>query len=218
MRVTCLGFTKKGNPCKNIGSIGTYKQFCRYHLSHDDGEPQTCNGTTLDGNCCTLITDNSNFCGLHEEKTTLFLIKSPNGIRQGFFNNLKDAERCSKELQTTYGVSRYFQIHRLQWSDDDHYLSEDMSGLKIDVIIAIINEYMGKGYIWITLKTRFFSYIRSLTPRSFDYISGKVVTKHTPFYDAEGNYVGTRTRVDKSNLGERKYVFKLNTLYDVSDL
>ncbi len=205
----CSGITNKGNSCKNSGTMqGTYKFFCRLHLHQDYRKYATCARDD-----CILWIECKGYCNLHNNRDFefkaqfeifrnlhnnnkdygIFRIESPNRIQIGFFDRIEEAENCSKALQLRYDINfqnRYIiPIKRLEWYEDCYYhaLTKNMSALKIDVLINLINEFIGVKYIWITKD----EYVRYSYPVPFDYIPRR---------------------------GEHKYMIKLNTLVDVSEL
>ena len=164
MMSLCSGITKKKLPCRIRVAIRGY--YCRYHVTQELKTSQKiCKGITSSGKPCTLLSLPSDYvCSFHHELVDYYdtvIIITISGYF-GVFNSLEKAEESAMTLQNIEKNCE-LKIRRTYLGDfngtldmtikKNSYYSEtpfstEMSLLKIDCLINLINKFVGYGYVW----------------------------------------------------------------------
>ena len=156
--------------------------FCHLHekQSTEPLEFLKCFGIIKQRTRCylNLRIEQHEFCSLHrryvseplkgdnpEQKITdktCWIVETANGDKQGIFTSLEKTEIYSRELQRT----RNDEIIYIQAINHrkDYALTKHLSFLKVNVLISLINEFVGVGFLFITLKNN-----RIITISSYPY-------------------------------------------------
>ncbi len=136
----CHGTRKDGSRCRSLFNI-TIKPFrgLKYCLLHSQTKEGLCQ-TLQEGSYCTIVLLSSNKCGI--------------------FISLEKAKEFTKYLQRTH--NNLVMITFNTGYKKEHYLTKNLSPLKVISLIDLINEFIGKDRVWILDK--------SLTIVDFDYM------------------------------------------------
>ncbi len=141
MKTQCLGITKKKKRCKRYASNNGY---CHQHTDQDLSDK--CLSLDIRGVRCMIPKHFDNKCSLH--------MWNPNWKEHLLAINHKEV------LLTTLGnMEVYFNKHRESKIFPRHcyntYLTKEVSLTRIDVLIDLINEFIGIDYIWIVIGQRY---------------------------------------------------------------
>nr|QBK92639.1 MAG: uncharacterized protein LCPAC401_02770 [Pithovirus LCPAC401] len=168
LKPQCKGQTKKKKRCKNRTSYG---EFCYLHGGKKIDKIKKCEGLKSDGTVCGLTCLLNNTidglrCSFHTVTrydlsiyVVTFTMKKKN--HHGFFNSFIDLEDSLSTIQNSYPglkikVARYLvgiiqTIAITPYKEicyTQHCLKEN-EYCKVKVIIDLINEFIGIGYIYI---------------------------------------------------------------------
>lgn len=141
----CYGTTLKKKRCKKSGPNNGY---CHHHITQDLSTRPICTTLTSRGVRCTLPECNTyNACELHissMRNTNAWVIKNNKTIV--VFNRFQKMEDYLQRSKHN------FIIHRQFFYEQSHdHLTKEVSPTKIDVLINLINKFIGTNYVWIAV-------------------------------------------------------------------
>ncbi len=148
----CYGITLKEEKCEKYGS---YNGYCHKHTNQDLTTRPTCVALNTRGVRCMLPDHANDKCRLH-------LLGVDWTKHWSIFN-----DETIVVLSTLWQAEDYFERHEVSsihphpwFKSQKIYLTKEVSSMKIDVLIDLINEFAGKDYIWISIDNHaIFSYI-----------------------------------------------------------
>ncbi len=171
------GGYKHSNICsRRIDHLST----CDHRIDH-----LRCHGIKKDGLRCRLVFNmitkqnhkvftTKQYCFLHEESHRIqgkscWVISLSDSNEGGIFTSLGKAEDFAENLQKIH--NKLITLRLYTNFKEEYYLTKDLSSLKIIDLIDLINDFIGKNYVWIVSEP--------LTVIDFDYICKNGETKHS---------------------------------------
>ncbi len=148
MIIYCYGITKKKKRCKRYGPNNGY---CHQHINQDLTGRPTCFALNTRGIRCMMSDYSDNKCRLHNtwrlDLASYWSIINDNEVI--ISNTLQRAEEYFEKHERSNVSSHHF------CKGHGTYLYRRYSPIKIDVLIDLINEFIGMNYIWIAIGQRY---------------------------------------------------------------
>ena len=142
--MNCHGVTSEGEGCWKLGSNYGY---CHQHIDQCHAGRSRCMAINTKGDKCVLPEDYENKCHIHlwrsDWATYWSIINDKEIVMSPTLQHYR--EYTDKHIGSTF---RPFALYKKNYHT---YLTKDISLTKIDVLIDLINEFIGRDYLWIAM-------------------------------------------------------------------